>query len=167
MSDVTIRTMEARDLDQVAVLAAQLVRQHHAWDALRFMVVEPVEKGYRWFLDSQLGEPEVVLLVAEVDGAIAGYLYGAFEERDWNMLLDEHGAIHDIFVDARFRRRGIAKRLLEEAITRLETRVDQIVLGSATQNTQAQQLFASVGFRPTMVEMTRARGALTTARGPT
>jgi ribosomal protein S18 acetylase RimI-like enzyme len=99
----------------------------------------------------------VVLLVAEVDGAIAGYLYGAFESRDWAMLLDEHGAIHDVFVDERFRRRGLAKRLLEAAVQRLETRVTQVVLYSASQNVQAQQLFASLGFRPTMVEMTRAR----------
>ncbi len=157
MSEVIIRDMEARDLDQVSVLAAQLVRQHHGFDARRFLLVEPVEQGYRWFLDSQLGEAGVLLLVAEVDGAIAGYVYGALEERNWALLLDAHGAIHDVFVDQRFRRRGVAKRLMQVAIDRLEAQAEQVVLSSASPNLEAQSLFRSLGFRDTMVEMTRSR----------
>jgi ribosomal protein S18 acetylase RimI-like enzyme len=154
MSPVIVRDMEERDLDQVATLAAQLVRQHHAFDARRFLLVEPVEKGYRWFLESQLGEADVLLLVAEVDGAVAGYVYGAVEERNWALLLDAHGAIHDVFVDERFRRRGVARQLMEVALARLES-AGQVVLSSATDNVQAQALFRSLGFRSTMVEMTR------------
>jgi ribosomal protein S18 acetylase RimI-like enzyme len=157
MSEVIIRDMEAGDLDQVSVLAAQLVRQHHAFDARRFLLIEPVEQGYRWFLDSQLSEDGVLLLVAELDGVIAGYVYGALEERNWALLLDAHGAIHDVFVDQRFRRRGVAKRLMEVAISRLEAQAEQVVLSSASPNVEAQALFRSLGFRNTMVEMTRSR----------
>ena len=145
------------DLPAVSRLAAMLVRQHHRFDADRFMLIEPVEQGYRWFLGTQLGNPDVVLLVAELEGAIVGYLYGAVEERDWNMLLDQHGAIHDVFVDEAARRRGVGRALLTEAFRRLEPRVPRIVLSSATANHEAQRLFASVGFRPTMVEMTRTQ----------
>jgi ribosomal protein S18 acetylase RimI-like enzyme len=155
VNDLIIRTMRSDDLDATTRLAGMLVRQHHAFDADRFMLVEPIEQGYRWFLGTQLEDPDVLLLVAEVGGAIAGYLYGAVEERDWAMLLDAHGAIHDVYVDDAFRQRGIGKALLTEAFKRLDQRVPRIVLYSATQNTQAQKLFASVGFRPTMVEMTR------------
>ena len=135
-----------------------LVRQHHAFDPDRFMLVEPIEEGYRWFLGTQLGRPEGLLLVAELDGAIAGYLYGAVEERDWERLLDRHGAIHDIYVAESFRGRGLGKALLEEAFRRLAPLVPRIVLSSATANVGAQRLFASVGFRATMVEMTRTSG---------
>jgi ribosomal protein S18 acetylase RimI-like enzyme len=152
---LTIRDLESADLEPVARLAAQLVRQHHGFDAARFMIVEPIEEGYRWFLGSQLEDPDTLLLVAEVDGAIAGYLYGSIEERDWALLLDEYGAIHDLFVDEAFRKQGVAKALMRTAIARLGERTPRLVLNTATQNVGAQKLFASLGFRPTMIEMTR------------
>jgi ribosomal protein S18 acetylase RimI-like enzyme len=96
------------------------------------------------------------LLVAEVDGEIAGYFYGSVEERDWALLLEEHAAVHDVFVDARFRRRGVARALMLEAIRLFDARgAKRVVLGTAKQNAEGQALFESLGFRPTMIEMTR------------
>jgi ribosomal protein S18 acetylase RimI-like enzyme len=151
-----IRRMREGDLGPVSKLAAELVRLHHTWDARRFFITEDPESGYRWWLGKQLKEPSVVLLVAEVEGTIAGYFYGGMEERDWARLLDAHGAVHDVFVDARFRRRGLARALMQAGIEALEAQgAESIVLSSATPNAEAQALFASVGFRKTMVEMTR------------
>ncbi len=148
--------MEEKDVAAAAKLAAQLVRQHHAFDPRRFFLTDDVEDGYRWYFGTQLAEPEGVLLVAEVDGEVAGYLYGSVEPRDWAKLLDRHGAIHDVFVDARFRRRGIAKALMDAGIRELEKKgAPRVVLYSAQDNADAQTLFAQLGFRRTMVEMTR------------
>jgi ribosomal protein S18 acetylase RimI-like enzyme len=152
---LVIRDLAPNDLDAVARLAAELVRQHHHFDPARFMLVEPIEQGYRWFLSTQLEREDVLLLVAEVDGVIAGYLYGSIEERNWELLLDTSGAIHDLYVEARHRKQGIAKALMTDAIERLKARAPRLVLNTATQNEAAQKLFASLGFRPTMVEMTR------------
>jgi ribosomal protein S18 acetylase RimI-like enzyme len=150
------RHMRSSDLGAVAKLAGQLVRQHHAFDAKRFFVTEDPEGGYRWWLGQQLDEPDTVLLVAEVDGAIAGYFYGSLEERDWSLLVDAHGAVHDIFVDSSFRRHGVATALMQAGIAALEAKgAKQILLSSATANAEAQALFEKLGFRRTMVEMTR------------
>jgi ribosomal protein S18 acetylase RimI-like enzyme len=158
MSDVTIRPMRKEDLGPVGTLAAELVRQHHRWDTDRFLLVEPVDEGYRWFFGTQLGEKNAVLLVAEVDGQVAGYAYGALEGRDWNMLLDRHGTLSDVAVDARYRRRGIGRKLVEAAVAALEAKgAPRVVLYSATPNTEAQALFEAIGFRRTMVEMTRTK----------
>lgn len=148
--------MTEADVAPAAVLAAQLVRQHHAFDARRFFVTPDVEDGYRWFFGTQLEEKNVVLLVAELDGALAGYVYGTVEGRDWALLLDKHGAVHDVFVDARFRRRGVAKALMEAALVALKAKgAPQVVLYSAAPNAEAQALFERLGFRRTMVEMTK------------
>jgi ribosomal protein S18 acetylase RimI-like enzyme len=153
---ITTRSMRSADLGAVAKLAGQLVRQHHAFDAKRFFVTDDPEGGYRWWLGQQLDVDDTVLLVAEVDGEIAGYFYGSVEDRDWSLLLDAHGAVHDIFVDARFRRGGVATALMCAGIQALETKgAKQIVLSSATPNVEAQALFERLGFRRTMVEMTR------------
>lgn len=155
MSDVTVRAMREADLGRVGALAADLVRLHHAWDADRFFVVDDVEAGYRAFFGRQLRDEAVVLLVAEVDGEVAGYAYGVVEARDWNLLLDRHGALHDIEVDARFRGRGVGRRLLQAALDAFTARgAPRVVLMTATQNGPGQALFEALGFRRTMVEMT-------------
>lgn len=148
--------MVEADLDAVSLLAAELVRLHHRWDAKRFFVSQNLESGYRWWLGTQLARDDTLLLVAEVDGEIAGYFYGSLEERDWALLLDEHAAVHDIFVHQRFRRGGVARALMTEAIRLFQVRgAKRVVLGTAKQNAEGQALFESLGFRPTMIEMTR------------
>lgn len=153
---IEVRAATGEDLGVVAKLAAELVRLHHRWDSKRFMLIEPVEQGYHRFFSGQLGDADVVLLVATRGGAIVGYLYAAIEGRDWNNLLDRHGAIHDVHVDESARKQGVASKLLEAACARLkELGAPRVVLMSAQANTEGQRLFEKSGFRRTMVEMTR------------
>lgn len=158
MSDnIVIRGMVKADLGPVGLLAGHLVREHHGFDAKRFFVTDNIEDGYRGYFGKALDDADAktVLVVAEVDGQLAGYVYGSIEPRDWAKLLGSHGAIHDLFVDDRFRRRGLAKKLMLGAIERLQAAgAAQVVLYSATPNAQSQALFSSLGFRSTMIEMT-------------
>jgi ribosomal protein S18 acetylase RimI-like enzyme len=150
-----VREMTADDLQPVSELAEQLVKLHHGWDTTRFFITKDIAKGYRWYFNSLLDDAESLLLVAEVDGVIAGYLYGSVEERDWAKLLDAHGAIHDLFVAESHRKHGVARALMNEARTRLQQKgARQLVLYSASANAQGQALFRALGYRPTMVEMT-------------
>jgi ribosomal protein S18 acetylase RimI-like enzyme len=151
-----IRPASQEDLPEVAALAARLVRQHHAFDAKRFMLQEPIEEGYRWWLGRELGNGDAVVLVAVEGGSVLGYAYGRLEERDWNALLDVHGALHDIYVDEPQRRKGVAAALVKAMCDRLaEMGAPRVVLHTASGNASAQALFKKVGFRPTMLEMTR------------
>ena len=155
-SDLEIRDVTEADLTEVSRRAAELVRLHHRWDSKRFMLVEPLEAGYRRFLSSQLGQPGVVLLLALRRGACVGYLYGALEDRDWPSLRDACGAIHDVYVDADQRRHGVASALMAAALERLKALgAPRVVLGSAQANAEGQKLFEKLGFRRTMVEFTR------------
>jgi ribosomal protein S18 acetylase RimI-like enzyme len=150
-----IRDMTEADLDASSKLAEALVLLHHSWDRTRFFTQPDIAKGYRWWFNSQLGKEGVLLLVAEVDGAIAGYVYGTLEERDWAKLLDAHGAVHDVHVAEAHRRQGVAQALMTEAAKRFASMgAKQVVLYSASANVQGQTLFKKLGFRPTMVEMT-------------
>ena len=155
-----MRAAERADLPAVARLAGELVRLHHGWDAARFLLPEHVEEGYRRWFGRELDNPAAVIVVA-ADGAgeIVGYSYGTVEERDWNLLLDRAGAIHDIHVAERARRRGVARALMAELIRRLEAHgVPRVVLHTSTANVEGQALFRALGFRATMIEMTRERG---------
>jgi len=153
---VTVRAAEARDLAAVSVLAGMLVRLHHEFDALRFMLIPNVEAGYEHFFRSQLPDPEVVILVAERDNDIVGYAYARLEPRDWNNLLDACGELHDLFVSDTVRRQGVARLLVDAARERLRQKgAPRLVLHTASKNGAARRFFASVGFRETMVELTQ------------
>lgn len=160
--EFSIRRAAEADLPRVAQLAAKLVRQHHAFDARRFFLQEPVERGYEWWFRQELPRDGALILVAtrgdrgERGERIVGYTYATVEERDWNLLLDAHAGLHDIYVDDDQRGGGVGGALLEATFRELTALgAPRIVLMSASQNVVAQKLFAKHGFRPTMVEMTR------------
>jgi GNAT superfamily N-acetyltransferase len=65
------------------------------------------------------------------------------------------GVIQDVFVAEDARGRGAGRALVEAALTWIHAAGrTQVVLRTKTRNEHAQKLFASVGFRPTMIEMT-------------
>ena len=159
MSDLSIRSARPKDLPAIARFAAELVRFHHAIDPDRFLCVDGLEKGYERYLSGELRSEGVVLLAAEENEKLCGYVYARIEPRNWNDLLESCGKIHDIYVDPSVRRSGVGRRLLERAIHDLEALgAPRVVLLTAAQNESAQRLFGSFGFRTTMLEMTREAG---------
>ena len=158
MSDVTVRRATRSDLPALGRMGALLMRTHFAFDQKRFL--EPgdnAEEGYAWFLGEQLEDDvNAVVLVAALDGEVIGYVYAALEPISWKELRDACGFIHDILVEERGRRRGVATALMKAAMAWLkEHGAPRVVLGTAEQNESAQRLFARLGFRRTMVEMTK------------
>ena len=120
------------------------------------MPARELESGYSWFLGSQLEESDAAVFVAERGGTIVGYVYAALEARSWQLLLDACGVIHDVLVDPAARRSGIAAALVEAACDWMRARgAPRVVLGTAEKNVAAQKLFERLGFRRTMIEMTR------------
>jgi ribosomal protein S18 acetylase RimI-like enzyme len=151
-----VRAAVVQDLPRVSQLAAELVRQHHRFDPLRFMLIEPIEKGYQRFFTGELERKGAVILVAEDQGAIVGYAYATVEPRNWNDLLDAAGKLNDIYVDPAARRRGAGRSLVRAVFGELTARgAPRVVLMTAWQNPEAHAFFESVGFRRTMLEMTR------------
>ena len=163
MSDdtFTVRTMTAADLPAAARLAGKLVRMHYELDPLRYLHLPSPEAGYARYFAGELKSDRVVLLVAERTGAdpgdaIVGYAYGRMEPRSYNELLDTCGKLHDVLVDESARGHGLGEQLVSEVVRRLTERgAPRVVLLTAVQNEAAQHLFKKLGFRTTMLEMTR------------
>ena len=154
---VIIRRATAADLPAVGALGASLIRTHYAFDPMRFMAppADP-EAGYAWFLGRQLNEEDVGVFVAERSGSVIGYVYAALEPQSWKELRDAAGFIHDVVVAPEAQRHGVASALVDAACEWFRSvGAPRVMLWTAEKNERAQQLFARLGFRKTMVEMTR------------
>jgi len=152
---VTIRPATRDDEPALGRYGAALMRQHHAADPRRFIQTEHPETGYGRFLASQVGEEDTAVLVAERDGRVVGYVYASLEPLSWRDLRGPCGFVHDVYVDESVRAQGIGGALLRAAIAWMrEHGTTQVVLWSKSGNARAQRVFAGLGFRPTMVEMT-------------
>jgi ribosomal protein S18 acetylase RimI-like enzyme len=157
MAPVTIRPATRKDVSALGRLGALLVRTHHEFDPRRFLpATAQTEQGYGSFLGTQLGEENIVVLVAELGGEVVGYAYAGVEGIDYMSLRGPAGVLYDIVVDPANRRLGIGRTLLDAVLKELDRRgVPRVVLSTATQNDAAQRLFTAAGFRRTMIEMTR------------
>jgi len=152
-----IRRATHDDLPHIGRLGALLVATHHEFDPRRFLAPTGRTKdAYASYLGTQLDAPGAAVFVAEQDGEVIGYAYVAVESYDYMALRGPAGVLHDLIVDPKHRRGGVGRELLGAVLEFVLLRgLTQIVLGTAQRNDAAQRFFASVGFRPTMIEMTR------------
>ena len=152
-----VRRATPADLPRIGRLGALLVEEHYDFDPRRFLAARPgTPAGYASFMGAQLEDPDVAVLVADDDGDVIGYAFAAIEGYDYMALRGPAGVLHDIIVDPEHRGRGVGRLLLDATLAFFRSRgVPRVVLSTAEQNEAAQRLFASMGFRRTMVEMTR------------
>jgi len=159
MSDhprTVVRPAHRTDLPEIGRLGAALAQAHHDWDPQRFFMVDDMVDGYAWWLGKELANREAVVLVGEQAGRIVGYAYGRLAERDWNALRDTCGEAVDLMVDPAARGTGAGLALMQALIAALEgLGAPRVVLSAAARNHKAQRFFKALGFRPTMIEMTR------------
>jgi ribosomal protein S18 acetylase RimI-like enzyme len=154
---VVIRRATPADAPTLGRLGAYLVGEHHAFDPARFLAPRPrTEEHYGEFLRGEIARPDAIVLVAERAGRLLGYTYADIEGVDYMALRGPAGVLHDIVVDPTEQGRGVGRRLLEATLAALRERgAPRVVLMTAAPNASAQRLFERMGFRRTMIEMTR------------
>ena len=152
-----VRRATPADLQSIGRLGAFLIEEHYGFDPQRFLAARPgTPEGYASFMSTQLEDPNKAVLLADDSGDVVGYAYATVEGYDYMALRGPAGILHDIIVEPEHRGRGVGRLLLDAALAFLRSRgVPRVVLSTAERNVAAQRLFTSVGFRRTMIEMTR------------
>jgi GNAT superfamily N-acetyltransferase len=92
---------------------------------------------------NRFGRPGEALLIAEMDGQWVGVCGLSIDP-----YLDDPrvGRVRNVYVLARYRRAGIGRRLVEEAIVRARGRFDRLRLRGEEEG--PARLYESLGFRP-------------------
>lgn len=152
-----IRRATPADLPDIGRLGALLVKEHYDFDQQRFLAARPgTPEGYASFMSAQLEDTDKAVLVAEDDGDVIGYAYAVVEGYDYMALRGPAGVLHDLIIDPEHRGRGVGLLLLDAALQFFRSRgVPRVLLSTAERNEGAQRLFTRMGFRRTMIEMTR------------
>lgn len=101
----------------------------------------------RYFLEQESGEREV--LVAEIDGAVAGYVT-ILPSAKHGPFVEVYPELSDFNVFEPFRNQGIGNQLLEEAEKRVKLVSDKVTLGVGLHSGYgpAQRLYIKRGYIP-------------------
>jgi len=104
-----------------------------------------METMQAWFEAKAKGNYPVIGLESE-SGELAGFAtYGTF--RAWPAY--KYSVEHSVYVDVRFRRRGLGRRLLEELILAAERQNYHVLIGAIdAANTASITLHERLGFKP-------------------
>jgi ribosomal protein S18 acetylase RimI-like enzyme len=152
---IGIRRATLADLPALCRLAEALVGQHVGYDAGRYQPPEDLVSAYSKLFREQIDSPGAVVVVAELNGEVVGYVLGMIEPPSLVGLTARSGWIHDIYMAPRARGLGGGSRLLDAAIDGLVSIgcPGGVLLGVAPQNWAAAALFRKRGFRATLQEM--------------
>jgi len=105
--------------------------------------VQPHPKGYpaeKFDWNTFIDNPDKAIYLAYMDGQLAGQI---ILWKNWN----GYGYIEDITVDASFRRQGIGRRLIEQAISWAKERgLPGLMLETQDNNVPACRLYEVCGF---------------------
>jgi GNAT superfamily N-acetyltransferase len=154
-----IRPATDDDWKRIGDLGELLARTHHGFNPSRFIHPDRMPGDvYASRVRAEIARGHATVLVADVDGQVAGFLFAGIEPESWKELRDVAGYVHDLVVDEAHRHAGVGTALMASAIEWFDARgVSRVMLWTAQQNVSAQRLFHRLGFRPTMIELSLDR----------
>ena len=110
--EITLRHLAVRDLARIQELYLGLLATQK--DELTAMIDNPVRLSWemRRLRQQLLADQRYVCFVAEFGGTILGYCAGVIENQAPIFKVSTYCAVNEIFVEERFRRRGIGRSLM-------------------------------------------------------
>ena len=111
----SVREATQQDIDRVVELWAEHVDFHAQCDP-RFARRDGSEDGFTQHLHDQLGQSDYLLIVAEIDGEVAGFLNGELSDYPPCFAHRAHGFIENLAVSPQWQRAGLGTALVEKAM---------------------------------------------------
>lgn len=145
LSAPVIRRARERDVSTIVGLWQELQQANTSYDK-RLATKPSAPSWYESFIRLQIEHENASVLVAEIDGVVAGYVFGQVMQRP-TLAEGDCGYVADLCVAAPYRGRGIGRRLFHElrawflrgGINHLEV---QVVRG----NPASQAFWRKMGF---------------------
>jgi ribosomal protein S18 acetylase RimI-like enzyme len=110
-----IRKATIEDVQSVLVLVYKLMECHLQFDEY-YKLGSNSHASYSEYFDSMVRSEDAVVIVAEANGIIVGYLAAKIEERPPVFEEDKRGYLDSAYVLDNYRGQGIGRKLTEKAL---------------------------------------------------
>lgn len=136
--EITIRRASRRDLH---AFVETYLRAYSGLEEYSYSSRSRVKAYFKWLLNRD----SAGVFVAEVKGEVAGFICS---DAHWRSDRYDAGAIHELVVAPEYRRRGVARRLMEAALAHIKERGRRgAELWVGVENLSARRFYESLGFR--------------------
>ena len=107
----------------------------------------PSKSSIKKEFDRIISSNEDILIFSEEDGKIMGYIHGKLKRNYWS----SGGNIEYLFISKKYRRRGIATKLINEFVLMMKKKKNfvKVTLMVNIKNRNAEKLYRKLGFETT------------------
>ncbi len=150
-----IRLAEAADAERIGDLWAEMVAYHAALDPQTFRPADRGAERYARAILDRLVDRDARVLVAEMDGAVVGYVNGVIADITTELFMPLRcGLLADIYLQAAYRRRGLGTQLVERLMLWFRSRrVNHFEWHVSAGNHEALAFWKAIGGETTMLRM--------------
>lgn len=145
--EVKIRRAVEGDFEAIVGLMLRLKRLNEEFDPL-YTVKENAEEEARETVSNSFKDENVLMLVAEVEGKVVGFIRVVVGKRLF-YTPEREGVISDLYVLPAYRKKRVGKKLLDEASSILRDKgVNILAAEFPPHNTIAVNFYEGQGFKP-------------------
>jgi len=147
-----MRIVEATEsnIHEIAELWKELIDYHSNIDSF-FTRREDGHIQFKSFITGLINSMEAKVFIAIEDEKILGYIIAKIDEYPPVYLLEKHGAIYDLLVTSKHRKKGIGKKLWLEALKWFkDLGLERIELNIAPNNPESSSFWKKQGFQAYM-----------------
>jgi len=153
-----VRDATEKDIDAIFQLWVESMKLHEGLDPLIFGFISDKMGEAKTFITAQFRKESSILLVAEKEEKVMGYLLGEIRERLPFQKLQKTGYIWDIVVTECERNKGIGSLLLEKAFEFFRHRgLETAMLNVSEKNTSALRFYEKHRFEAYLRSLVRRR----------
>lgn len=155
VDDIIIRQAVEDDVDRIGELWKRLVTHHRLLDEQLPEAAEDGDKLYAHHILNRLEDQLTRVFVAEVDGQVVGYVFGIVVDLVPEMFIAEPGGfLADIYVDEKYRGKGIGRDLVDALTKWFRARgVAYVELYVANKNDDARDFWDKIGAKDLMTRV--------------
>jgi len=153
--DCLVRRARTSDLEKLVELRIRVQEHMEASSSRVWRITEEGKRNLRKTLEESLSKKDGLMLVAEKDNDLMGFIYGEVTHRP-DYLPPGTGQISLLYVKEDFRRHGLGSTLVKELCRFFRNEnIDEVTLRYVLGNIEGERFWSSLGFKPVLVTVSR------------